>query len=205
MHALSEANAGSRTDHHFLAIGASGGQGLDDIKELLGALGSISNATVMIVLHRPFDKPSNLQAILQRATNMRVLLADKGMKLERGTCYIGEPDAHLTLVSDSFGALEQDSGWEHRNRTVDLLFRSLARFARERAIGIVLSGSLDDGSRGLAAIHHAGGMTMVLLPTSGPPGMPENAIDFDGPIDRIGTVDKIAQEVIAHLNARPVL
>jgi chemotaxis response regulator CheB len=54
-------------------------------------------------------------------------------------------------------------------------------------IGVVLSGSLDDGSRGLAAIHDAGGMTMVLTPARPPQqGMPENAISYDGPIDLIG-------------------
>jgi two-component system chemotaxis response regulator CheB len=49
-------------------------------------------------------------------------------------------------------------------------------------IGVVLSGSLDDGSRGLASIHKTGGLSMVLTP-AGPPerGMPENAIKFDGP------------------------
>jgi two-component system, chemotaxis family, protein-glutamate methylesterase/glutaminase len=49
-------------------------------------------------------------------------------------------------------------------------------------IGVVLSGSLDNGSRGLAAIHKAGSLSMVLTP-AGPPdrGMPENAIKFDRP------------------------
>jgi two-component system chemotaxis response regulator CheB len=199
-----KANPVLSVDQYFLAIGASGQQGLDDIKRLLSALGSLSNATLMIVLHRPFDKPSNLQAILQRTTNMRVLLAEDDMKLERDTCYVGEPDAHLNLVSNNFAALENDPLFKHRNRTIDLLFRSLALFAGESAIGIVLSGALDDGSRGLAAIHHAGGMTMVLTPSYGPPGMPENAIDFDGPIDCIGTTDQIAQAVLVYLG-RPLL
>jgi two-component system chemotaxis response regulator CheB len=63
-------------------------------------------------------------------------------------------------------------------------------------IGVVLSGSLDDSSRGLAAIQEAGGLTMVLTP-SGPPqrGMPENAISYDGPIDLIGTPERIARGI----------
>jgi two-component system chemotaxis response regulator CheB len=59
-----------------------------------------------------------------------------------------------------------------------------------------LSGSLDDGSRGLAAIHHAGGLTMVLTPASPPRGMPENAIAYDGPIDLIGNSHQIAGAII---------
>jgi len=61
-----------------------------------------------------------------------------------------------------------------------------------RATGIVLSGSLDDGSRGPAAIHDAGGLTMVLDPGSKPRGMQQNAIDFDGPISFVGTSEEIA-------------
>lgn len=63
-------------------------------------------------------------------------------------------------------------------------------------IGVVLSGSLDDGSRGLAAIKAAGGRTMVLTPKrSAGSGMPENAINYDGPIDKIGTPEQIAREI----------
>jgi chemotaxis response regulator CheB len=189
------------TDHYFVSIGASGAEGLGDIKGLLTALGQLPNATVMVVLHRPFDRPSSLQAILESATLMPVLVAGDGMKLERGTCYIGEPAAHLHLANNSFGALERDPGRKYRNRTVDLLFGSLATHAGERAIGVVLSGSLDDGSRGLAAIHHAGGLTMVVLSTSVPTGMPGRAIAYDGPIDCIGTIDHIAKTLIAHLGS----
>ena len=63
-------------------------------------------------------------------------------------------------------------------------------------IGVVLSGSSDDGSRGLAAIHKAGGRTMVLTPaTPQEPGMPENAIGYDGPIDVIGSPGRLAEAI----------
>jgi two-component system chemotaxis response regulator CheB len=63
-------------------------------------------------------------------------------------------------------------------------------------IGVVLSGSLDDGSRGLAAINAAGGLSMVLTPSAPPmKGMPENAINFDGPIDLIGSPITIAKGI----------
>jgi two-component system chemotaxis response regulator CheB len=77
-----------------------------------------------------------------------------------------------------------------------LLFHSVAVEAKTQAIGVVLSGSLDDGSRGLASIHQAGGVTMVLTPERGrPPGMRENAIDFDGPVNVIGTAEFIANAI----------
>jgi two-component system chemotaxis response regulator CheB len=117
----------------------------------------------------------------------------EGQSFEAGTVYIGEPAAHLVLAERSFGELVQDPGFAYRNRTIDLLFRSVAAHAKPHVIGVVLSGSLDDGSRGLASIHAAGGLTMVITPDSPtPPGMPENAIGYDGPIDLIGSPTQIA-------------
>jgi two-component system chemotaxis response regulator CheB len=80
-----------------------------------------------------------------------------------------------------------------RNRTVDALFESIAQNIGKRTVGIVLSGALDDGSRGLAAIHAARGLTMVLDPHHKPVGMQQNAMDFDGPITFVGSATEIAQ------------
>jgi two-component system chemotaxis response regulator CheB len=87
---------------------------------------------------------------------------------------------------------------------VDLLFNSVAAYAGNGMIGVVLSGSLDDGSRGLAAIRKAGGLSMVLTP-AGPPerGMPENAIKFDGPISLIGSSKEIAEAICAACWSQP--
>jgi two-component system chemotaxis response regulator CheB len=81
---------------------------------------------------------------------------------------------------------------------VDLLFTSVAARAGKRMIGVVLSGALHDGSRGLAAIHHAGVLTMVLASGRSPQrGIPENAISYDGPIDLIGDLRCIAEGIYA--------
>lgn len=173
-----------------IAVGASGGEGLQDLCALLRELNHLK-AIVMIVLHRRWDLVSHLREVLQRSTSMPVIIASEAQHLEPGSVYIGEPASHLTLVSDSLGGLTDDPLKRHRNRTVDLLFDSLAQAGGQRMVGVVLSGSLDDGSRGLEAIHEAGGRTMVLTP-AGPRGMPQNAIDYDGPVDVIGDVAAIA-------------
>jgi two-component system, chemotaxis family, protein-glutamate methylesterase/glutaminase len=179
-----------------VAIGASGSTGLSDIISVLAALSPKIDAVVLIVLHRPFDHPSKLREVLSGATTMSVIVAEQGEQFERGRCYIGEPSAHLTLAERSFGGLTNDPDAAHRGRTVDLLFQSLATYGGPRVIGVVLSGSLDDGSRGLAAIHAAGGQTMVITPDNfADPGMPENAIDYDGPIDCIGSPQQIAEAI----------
>lgn len=178
-----------------IAVGASGREGLDDLRELLAEWWEL-DAIVMLVLHRPWQKITYLRQVLQRSSHMPVHVADQGQQLRAGCVYIGEPASHLTLLSNSVGGLTEDPKRLFRNRTIDLLFQSLAVARGTRAIGIVLSGSLDDGSRGLAAIHDSGGCTMVISPAGQPwPGMPENARSYDGPIDVVGDVHLIAREV----------
>ncbi|MCJ2131319.1 chemotaxis protein CheB [Methylobacterium sp. E-045] len=181
----------------FVAVGASGAEGLNDIIALLTALPPSIPAVILVVLHRSWDKPSNLKFVLERSIVHQVFIAEEGNEFKQSTVYIGEPDRHLTLATRSLGGMVDDPNRVYGNRTVDLLFRSVARYGKGRMIGIVLSGSLDDGSRGLAAIHEAGGLTMVLTPDPMPyQGMPENAISYDGPIDVIGSPRVIAAAIV---------
>ena len=180
---------------YFVAVGASGAEGLHDIQDLLRALPVPCPAIIMIVLHRPSDKISYLRDVLAHGCSMPVVVAMEAEDLQSGTCYIGEPNAHLTLVDHVVAHLVEGSGHRLRNRTVDALFDSLAAHAGKRTIGIIMSGMLDDGSRGLAAIHAAGGITMVLDPGAKVRGMQQNAIDYDGPISFIGTAIEIANTV----------
>ena len=191
-------------DPWIVAIGASGGQGLDDLKVLLAELPPLFEAVVLVVLHRPLDRISHLQAVLARTARIPVVIALQGERFEAGTAYIGDPADHLTLAARTFGALVDDPTGQHRNRTIDLLFHSVARYRGERIIGVVLSGALDDGSRGLAAIHHAGGVTMVMTPSPWLwQGMPENAIAYDGRIDLIGDARQIAGAIVEIVREGP--
>lgn len=181
----------------FIAIGASGSEGLGDIKSLLAALPLDLLAVVLVVLHRPTDQISNLCEVLSRSSKMPVHNANDDERFQVGHCYIGDPDAHLTLAAKSRVQLVEGADNKHRGRTVDILFNSIAEHATTRGIGVVLSGSLDDGSRGLEAIHHAGGATMVLTSDGlAQRGMPQNAARYDGPIDLMGSEEEIAREIV---------
>ncbi len=180
---------------HFIAIGASGGEGLDDIQELLRLLPRLGMAVVMVVLHRPSNEPSLLREILGRHSAMPVVVATEAEPFKPGICYLGEPSRHLTLTAGSRAHLVPGEGDRLRNKTVDILFNSVAAFAGQHAVGVILSGALADGSRGLAAIHAAGGATMVLEPGGKVRGMQQNAIDYDGPVDVIGTAADIARAI----------
>jgi two-component system, chemotaxis family, protein-glutamate methylesterase/glutaminase len=180
----------------IVAVGASGGEGLDDLMMLLAELPSTLSAVVMVVLHQPWDQQSYLYEILSARSSLPVIIAAADEHLKPGIIYIGEPSRHLTLAGQLLSEIVADPGRQHRNRTVDLLFKSVAAHAAPHAIGVVLSGTLDDGARGLAAIHDAGGLTMVLTPSTPPRDrMPDNAIGFNGPITLIGNLDCLARGI----------
>jgi two-component system chemotaxis response regulator CheB len=180
----------------FVAVGASGQRGLCDLMALLSELPADLGAAVLVVLHRPWDVVSHLQQVLARKSNMPVVIVEQGDRFRAGTVYIGEPAAHLTLAALSIKKIVADPHRGYGSRTVDLLFRSVASEGGGRMIGVILSGELDDGARGIAAIHDCGGLTMVLTPGDFSKGMPENAISYDGPIDTIGSPGSIAAAII---------
>ena len=181
--------------HHpdIVALGASAG-GLVAIEALLMKLPPDLPASILIVLHKPVNQVSHLQQILQQLWPGRVVIAQDGDPLEHGTCYIGLPDRHLTLGPGAKIQLLPDHFY--RTHNIDTLFESLARNAGTRTIGVVLSGMLKDGSLGLKAIKEAGGIALVQDPAEAQfPDMPRNAIQCDGPIDLVGSVDELAQEI----------
>ena len=184
-----------RLDCSVVAVGASGGQGLRDMMALVKALPPDLPAIVLLTLHRPADMPSHLAEILRRVSRLPVEIARDGEKLRPGACYVGEPARHLTLQAGDRARLVDDEEI-HRNTAIDLLFESVATYAGPRAIGVVLSGALSDGSVGLEAIGAAGGLCMARAPDPGVvDDMPFNAIALAGPLDCVESVGGLAREI----------
>jgi two-component system chemotaxis response regulator CheB len=143
-------------------VGASAG-GVEALRALVGALPAELPAAVLIVLHTGPGAESALAGILQRAGELRVTTATDGERLRPGTAYVAQPDFHL-LIRDGrirLGSGPRENG--HRP-AVDPLFRSAARWYADRVVAVVLSGTLDDGAAGAAAVAAAGGTVMVQDP-----------------------------------------
>jgi two-component system chemotaxis response regulator CheB len=145
-----------------VVIGASGSEGIQQLSDLLAGLPPRLPAVVLVVLHRPFDRPSHLREVLGRWSTLPVRIAEAGESFEDGACYIGEPAEHLAM--GPFLNAELVADHQYRNRTVDLLFKTVAAQAGPRTIGVVLAGALSDGAEGLAAIRRAGGAALVQDP-----------------------------------------
>jgi two-component system chemotaxis response regulator CheB len=103
-----------------------------------------------------------------------------GEQIASGRIYIAPPNCHL-LISN--GRMEVTNGPQENGHrpAIDPLFRSAALAYGPRVIGVVLSGTLDDGSAGLAAIRRAGGIAVVQDPEDAIfPEMPRNALELVG-------------------------
>jgi two-component system chemotaxis response regulator CheB len=132
-----------------------------------------------------------LQSLLAALSDLDAV---HGELLHRGVCYIAEPSQHLMVGPGLRADLLPDHRYTTRN--IDQLFISLARHYGARTIGVVLSGQLDDGTRGLAAIKRAGGIAMVQSPDeSAYPEMPRNAIKYDGSVDLVAPTSDLAAEI----------
>ena len=163
-----------------VALGASAG-GIEALCTVIGGLPADLPAAVVVVLHLSPAAPSVLDDILTRCSALPASFVEGDTPLEKGRVYLAPPDHHLLLED---GRLRTDRGPNVNavRPSVDVLFGSVAEEYGPRGVGVVLSGTLDDGATGLLRIKDAGGPTIVQDPKEAVfPGMPESAISLAGP------------------------
>ena len=174
----------------IVVVGASAG-GVQALKSLFQELRSGLPASIFVALHLRAGSPSFLPEILQKCTGLRVSHASDGEEIEMGRAYIAPQDRHLLIEREHIHL----SAAPKENRTrpaINPLFRSAAAAYGPRVIGVVLSGTLDDGTAGLWEIKRRGGMAIVQAPEDAEyKEMPENAaanvdVDYLVPADQIG-------------------
>jgi two-component system, chemotaxis family, protein-glutamate methylesterase/glutaminase len=178
------------TEHRdVVAVGASAG-GVEALRALVAGLPPDYPGAVLIVLHVPRDAPSALPAILTRSGPLPAATASDGETLRSGRVYVAPNDHHL-LVLDGRIRLTRGPAENGHRPAIDPLFRSVARSFGRRAVGVVLSGSRDDGAAGLATIAARGGTTLVQDPADALyPWMPRSAIAHTQP-DTIAPAAKL--------------
>jgi two-component system chemotaxis response regulator CheB len=178
------------SQREIVAIGASAG-GVEALGTLVAGLPAELPAAVLVVLHVLPTGTSVLPSILQRAGNLPAAPARQGEPLERGRIYVAPPDYHL-LVADGHVELSRGPRENGHRPACDPLFRSVGRTYGRRAIGVILSGMLDDGAAGLRLMHDRGGATVVQDPEDALyPSMPRSAI-ANGAADKVVKIGDMA-------------
>lgn len=177
-----------------IVVGASAG-GLQAISELLEKIPENLDAAILVVLHLSRHSLSNvLVHHLQKRTVFTCSIPQNGERIQARHVYIAKPDFHMLVSADQ--TIHFIKG-PHENRwrpSIDVLFRSAAVVFNSKAIGIILTGLLDDGTAGMMAIKKCGGICMVQEPDEAQFGdMPTNVlnhveVDYRVPIADIGYI-----------------
>ena len=177
----------------IVGVGASAG-GLEAFARLLKRLPAKTGMAFVLVQHLDPRHESRLTEILSRATSMPVVEVKDRMLVEPNHVYIIPPNANL-LLQDGILRLELRKDSKSRYMPVDVLLRSLASVQKDKAIGVILSGTASDGAAGMKAIKQEGGTTFAQDEDSAKHfGMPQSAI-VAGAVDFVLSPEQIAKRL----------
>ncbi|MBF0288578.1 MAG: PAS domain-containing protein [SAR324 cluster bacterium] len=161
---------------YYVGMGASAG-GLEAIEDFFKKMPPESGLAFIIIQHLSPDYKSLMVQLLSKHTEMPIYRAEENMEVKKDSVYLIPPKKNLTIFHGKLLLSEQDHS-KGINLPIDVFFRSLAEDQAENAIGIILSGTGSDGTRGVRAIKELGGMVMVQAEDSAKfDGMPRSAID----------------------------
>ncbi len=182
-----------RDSLRIVGIGASAG-GLEALEEFFRSIPDDTHLSFVVVQHLSPDYKSLMVELLSKYTKMEVKRAQDGMEVEANNVYLIPPRKNLKIYHGKLFLSEQDHS-HGLNLPIDIFLRSLAEDQKERAIGIILSGTGSDGTLGIRAVKGAGGLVFAQDNISAKfDGMPRSA-SSTGLVDYVLPPKDIANEL----------
>lgn len=188
-------------DNFFVVgIGASAG-GLDAVQQFFNNISDESGIAFVVVQHLSPDFKSLMPELLAKNTKMKIYTASNNLKIKPNCIYLNQRNKNL-IVKDGKLLLIDKAPKDHLNLPIDLFFHSLGESFKERSIGVILSGTGSDGSRGIKTIKETGGTILVQDPeTAQFNGMPNSAINTNLP-DFILSPQGLAERIVLFTQKR---
>jgi two-component system chemotaxis response regulator CheB len=188
----------------FVVGGSAGSSG--PLRALCSALPPDFPGTLFVTTHIPPNHQSLLPEILDQRAQIQVREAIDGQPIERGCAYLAAADRHLLLIDSTirFGLGPREN---MVRPSIDPMFRSAAMTFGPRAVGVILSGMMNDGAAGLFAIKQAGGTAIVQHPVDAQADdMPRAALEATQ-VDYVAPAGDLADLLseVASLDAGPAL
>ena len=202
---INEIHSSAIADLFVVGIGTSAG-GLRALEEFFGNMPSDSKAAFVVVQHLSPDYKSLMSELLSRHTDMIVQQVEEQISLSPNTVFLIPPGQNMVIKGSRLYLTPQDrSHGRQPNFPIDLFFQSLSAEIGRYTIGIVLSGTGSDGSRGIQEISEMGGIVLAQDPATAEfDGMPKSAI-ATGVVDLVLSPDELAHATYQFLTSPNVL
>jgi two-component system chemotaxis response regulator CheB len=161
-----------------IVIGASAGA-IQSLSRILPALPAGYPVPVLVVVHIPPDRSDLLAPLFQAKCQMAVKEAEDKEPFLPGFIYFGPSDYHLLVETDRTVSLSADEPVLYSRPSIDVLFESAADVYGAGLVGVILTGSNEDGAAGLRAVASADGVALVEDPAAAfAPAMPRAALEL---------------------------
>jgi two-component system chemotaxis response regulator CheB len=185
----------------LVVVGGSAG-GIEALGTIVKTLPHQMPIPVLVVNHVPPRFPSHLPQILGRTTALDVAHAIDGERIKRGTIRIAPPDHHLVVHDGRLNLTRTPKENRHRP-SIDVLFRSAARWYGARVVAVVLSGGPGDGADGVRAVSRGGGQVLVQEPADAMfSALPESALEVARP-QYMGSAEELGRVLSNLANLAP--
>ncbi|MDO6389554.1 chemotaxis protein CheB [Pontibacter sp. BT731] len=187
-------------DVYVIGIGASAG-GLQALEAMFSTIPQ-DNVAYVIVQHISSEYRSLLTEILEQYSALKVQEAEDGASVLANRVYVIPSTKELTIQNNRFRLSNKTN--LNRSQTIDTFFTSLAQDKKQRAIGVILSGTGTDGTKGIEAIKKEGGLVLVQDPTTARfDAMPRSAIN-SGCADFVLPPELMSAEILDYIKLGPV-
>ncbi len=188
-------NSNRASTPYIVGVGASAG-GLEALENFFSGCPKNTGLAFVVIQHLSPDYKSMMGDLLSRYTQMPIHIVEQGMQIKPNNVYL-IPSGHLMKLVNNCFELTQKTP-HVLTLPVDIFFKSLAINSKEKAIGVVLSGTGSDGTRGAYSINESGGLLLAQEPqTSKFNGMP-NSVIATGLVDDILPAEKLVERIISH-------
>ena len=178
-----------------IVVGASAG-GVEALLSVLGPLRSGFVLPIIVVLHLPEERRSQLAEVFARRLDMPVHEAIDKQDIAAGTVYFATPGYHLSVEQDRSLSLSLEDRVHYSRPSIDYLFESAADAYGSKLAAVLLTGANHDGARGLAEVKRRGGLTIVQDPQEAQVAtMPQAALNIQQP-DHVLTLNGIGRLLV---------
>jgi two-component system chemotaxis response regulator CheB len=178
-----------------IVIGASAG-GVLAVRELLAGLPAGLPCALLVVIHLPRGRPSQLAEVMDGEVALPVMEAEDKQPIVPGQVLLAPPDYHLMVEDAGHVALSVDAPPMYSMPSIDVLFESAAHVWQHELLAIVLTGASADGAQGAAAVRRAGGRVWVQDPGEAEMPMMPAAVLAAAGADAVLTLKQMVRQLV---------